>query len=704
MVTLNCDIKNASIAYYGNLSNCEFETEYQTAKDHPIENFYLKCLRNSQSYSRAVGYFRSTVFIVVGVPIIEFAKRGGKIQLICSPKLEQDDVEQITLGYRMRSSKIEQSLISQFDALLADTRTAFGAKTLATLISTGCLEIKLAEPVGPKGLYHEKLGLFSDGLGHTVSFKGSSNETWGGWHDSGNFESIEVFCSWRAGLEGSRVQKHIEHFQSLWAENDPHVAVTGFPATVEEYIKKFAASNIDELLPPAAISHQSTSRKALPHQEAAISAWEEHGRRGILEHATGSGKTFTALLALRKHLLQGLPALVLVPSVLLLEQWVKEIATELPDATIHPAGGGHDEWKHGDILKSMTDPDPTLGPRIVLAMMPTASQFAFYSKVCSGEHLLLVADEVHQLGSPNNSSIFELNAGARLGLSATPKRYGDPEGTHRLFSYFEGVIPPPITLQDAVNAGRLVPYQYHPHAIHLSAIEADEWRKKSRMIQVEILKKKTNTNEPPPLSERAKMLLIKRSRIAKKATAKIQLTVDIIKEHFEEGQSWLVYCEDSEQLNDIKSALHDAGYKHLEYHSNMSGDRNATMAWFRSYGGILLSIKCLDEGVDIPDVSHALILASSQNPRQFIQRRGRVLRKSPGKHIAVIHDAIVIPVDAEKEPEQISLLKSELLRAIEFANSASNSAASAELRSIAINLGINPDEIMGDVGSEDDEL
>lgn len=704
MSILNCNTKNESVAYYRNLSNCEFETEYRTAKDHPIEQFYIKCLINSQSYCRAVGYFRSTVFIVVGVPVIEFAKRGGKIQLICSPKLEHDDVEQITLGYRLRSATVEHSLISQFNALLADTRTAFGAKVLATLISTGCLEIKLAERVGQKGLYHEKLGLFSDGLGNTVSFKGSSNETWAGWHDNGNFESIEVFCSWRAGLEGARVQKHVEHFKSLWAENDPHVAVTRFPATVEEYMKKFAASNIDELLIPTAISHQSTSRKALPHQESAISAWEEHGRRGILEHATGSGKTFTALLALRKHLLQGLPALVLVPSVLLHEQWAKEIAAELPDATVLLAGGGFDRWKHGERLKSMTDPDPTLGPRIVLAMMPTASQLAFYSKVCGGEHLLLVADEVHQLGSPSNSRIFELNAGARLGLSATPKRYGDHEGTNHLLAYFEGVILPPITLQDAVNAGRLVPYEYHPHAIHLSVIEADDWRKESRMIQLEILKQKADADGNRALSERAKMLLIKRSRIAKKATAKIQLAVNIINEYFEEGQSWLVYCEDSEQLNDIKIALHDAGYKHLEYHSNMSGDRDATMAWFRSYGGILISIKCLDEGVDIPDVSHALILASSQNPRQFIQRRGRVLRKSPGKHIAVIHDALVIPVDAEKEPEQISLLKSELLRAIEFANSAINKTAGAELRSIAINLGINPEEIMGDVGSEDDEL
>jgi superfamily II DNA or RNA helicase len=136
----------------------------------------------------------------------------------------------------------------------------------------------------------------------------------------------------------------------------------------------------------------------------------------------------------------------------------------------------------------------------------------------------------------------------------------------------------------------------------------------------------------------------------------------------------------------------------------MAGDRHATLDWFKTFGGLLVSIRCLDEGVDIPAVSHALILASSQNPRQFIQRRGRVLRRSEGKHFAVIHDAIVTPVSLELEPEQTSLLKAEMLRSIEFANHAVNKSAAAELRSIAAGLGFDPD-VQSDVGIEegDDE-
>jgi superfamily II DNA or RNA helicase len=146
------------------------------------------------------------------------------------------------------------------------------------------------------------------------------------------------------------------------------------------------------------------------------------------------------------------------------------------------------------------------------------------------------------------------------------------------------------------------------------------------------------------------------------------------------------------------------GHNPIEYHSSMEGNRAATLAWFRRYGGILVSIKCLDEGVDIPSVSHAIILASSQNPRQFIQRRGRVLRKSEGKLFATIHDAIVIPIGLEEEPEQGSLLKSEFLRAIEFSKSSLNKSAGAELREIAREVGFDPDEMIIDAIEEDGDL
>lgn len=689
-------------AYSGNLSALDLETEYRSLKDDPVGNFYVRCLREASTYDRAVGYFRSTVFLVVGPAVIEFARRGGTIRMICSPDLDHGDIEQIAVGYAQRSESIADTLIAQFDALLADRRTAFAARTLATLISTGSLEIKIAERRDRRGIYHEKIGIFSDSLGNRVSFKGSTNETWSGWHSNGNFESIEVFCSWRAGLEAKRVARHSRHFETLWSQHDPDIEVSAVPATVREYMQRYAATKLDELITEPA-QREPTRRSPLPHQVSAIDAWKLQGRRGVFEHATGSGKTFTAIIAIREHLAEGKPALVLVPSRLLLEQWAKELADEIPEAVMLLAGAGHSRWKGSSRLRGMTDSDASLGPRLVVATMPTASSDEFRKGVAQGDHLLVVADEVHQIGSPQNSLFLQVDAGSRLGLSATPQRYGDPDGTAKIFDYFGAVVPPPITLADAVATGRLVPYEYHPHPIHLTATEAEEWLKETKAIQQEIARSKTDEGGGKILSDRARMMLIKRARIAKKASAKIKLAADVLESEFEAGQSWLIYCEDGGQLTDVLIALREKGMSPIEYHSNMSGDRDATMDWFKSYGGVLVSIRCLDEGVDIPAVSHALILASSQNPRQFIQRRGRVLRQAPGKALAVIHDAIVTPVDPEDEKDQLGLLRAELVRSVEFANHALNRMAGADLREIAINMGINPDDFDEREGDEDDE-
>ena len=686
---------------FGNLSALDFRTEYRSLKENPAADFYRRCLSHSSGYKRAVGYFKSSIFLVVGSSVIDFARRGGKISLICSPQLDSEDIDSIALGYARRSERITETLIEQFEALLLDQSTAQSARVLATLISFGILEIKLAVRSDRKGLYHEKIGIFSDTVGNRVSFKGSANETWSAWHQGGNFESIEVFCSWRGGLETQRVDRHEAHFDALWSENDPDVEVFPFPSKAVDHLKKAAFKGLNDVtsenlpLPPP-------RRSALPHQHAAILAWINQGRRGIFEHATGSGKTFTALLAIREHVSRGLPAVILVPSRLLLEQWALELRAEIPDAALLIAGAGNDRWRIPNRLRSMTDSDTSFGARVVLATMQTASMPEFVGNVAAGEHLLIVADEVHQLGSEQNSRIMSLASGSRLGLSATPQRYGDPEGTGRIFEYFGSIVPPSVTLVDAIQAGRLVPYEYYPHPINLSEAEAVEWKEVTNSIRQEIAKQRSDENGRKQIGEKAKLLLIRRARIAKKAAAKVELAGQVLKETFERGQSWLIYCEDSDQLSKIMDVLKEKGFDPIEYHSNMTGDRDATMIWFRSFGGILVSIRCLDEGVDIPAVSHALILASSQNPRQFIQRRGRVLRRSPEKSVAAIHDAIVVPLSAEREPEQVSLLRSELLRSIEFAKNAINRDAAAELRSIAIHVGVAASDLSGE-GFEDDD-
>ena len=204
----------------------------------------------------------------------------------------------------------------------------------------------------------------------------------------------------------------------------------------------------------------------------------------------------------------------------------------------------------------MTSSGQSPSGRIVLATMQTASTERFRKGIMDGNHLLLVADEVHQIGSPENSKVLEIDAGARLGLSATPVRYGDPDGTQKIFHYFGGVIPPPFTLTDAIKCGRLVPYEYYPHAITLTAEEAEQWQKISHEISVEVAKLKDKETGHILANERVKMLLIRRSRIAKKAARKVELAREVFRADFHEGQHWLVYCED--WINLPKSCAHCA--------------------------------------------------------------------------------------------------------------------------------------------------
>jgi superfamily II DNA or RNA helicase len=687
------------IGGYEDLSKLPLDSHYRTGERDPVTGFYKPCLDASVTYDRAVGYFRSSIFAVVGQPFLDFARRGGKARFICSPSITEEDAKAIESGYLQREQAIERAITRDVDELLSDPASDHRAKLLATFIKFGTLDIKVAIRSGGNGIYHEKIGIFSDGNSHHVSFLGSANETWSAWHAEGNHESIEVFRSWLSTDE-IRVQSHRKIFDLLWKGETLGVDTIEFPEAQRRKILSVAAPGLDDPTVDTPRPMNSGRRRLMPHQAKAIELWEKAGRRGVFEHATGSGKTFTAIEAIKKHLTTGEPALVLVPSQLLHEQWKREILEEIPDASVLMAGSGHIKWKDRGRLRSQTSPGLGMN-RVVIATMQTASTDAFINGLYQGDHLLIVADEIHQIGSPKNSIALTIQSGASLGLSATPIRYGDPEGTQRIFTSFGSVIPPAITLQDAIAAGRLVNYEYFPHAVHLSDEESELWKKLTKQISFELARSKKN-DYSTGLSDKAKMLLIQRSRIAKKARVKTGLATNVIKKEFTEGQSWLVYCEDSDQLNEMLLKLRAEGLRPLEYHSNMSGEKADALNWFKKFGGVLVSIKCLDEGVDIPGISHAFILASSQNPRQFIQRRGRVLRKSAEKNLAVIHDAIVVPVDPESESEQISLLKAELIRALEFANSALNKGAGADLRRIALEMGIDPSPD-GEAAIEEDQ-
>jgi superfamily II DNA or RNA helicase len=706
----------------GDLSKLDLKTSYHKGQDNIADDFYLPCMERSQEYDRAVGYFRSSIYTLAWPSLKEFVREGGKIRIICSPVLASEDRAAIEEGYSARSeSEVGEQLESEIKDMLNNPVLSKPTRVLASLVAMGVIDFKLAfggKESDPrhKRLFHDKVGIFRDSAekddSNSVVFKGSMNETWSGLSADGNLESVDVFVSWGDKRDTDRVDSEISYFEDLWNDVYPDAKVQDFPDVAQEAL--VSASEVDEW--PELVDEindeieraRSNSpdqgpdpRIPFPHQQNAIDAWEDQGRRGILKHATGSGKTFTALCAIRKSLQEGEIPVVFVPGKELLAQWKEELRSTNQDLEpkLLVCGGGNNEWRKEGLLRSWTRPKGDA--RIVLTTVQTATTPDFKKLLQDGEHLFFVGDEVHRMGSEKNREILSFDSGPRLGLSATPERFSDPEGTNALFNYFNGIVDPPYTLSDAIDDGRLTPYFYHVHKVKLKPHEQDQWEEETRKISQLYAQAHSGDNPDEELLERINNYQIQRARIIKKAYNKTERAIEVISQNYKPGQRWLVYCEGKDQLNQVLNSLRDAGLNALEYHSKMEGDREQTLNYFEDNGGIVVSIKCLDEGVDIPNATHALILASSKNPREFIQRRGRVLRKSDNKHIAKVHDMVVMPNQMDTESPVTSIIESELGRAIKFGEDAQNPKAVADLKSIALEAGIDY-KVVADEGFEHD--
>ncbi|MCI1857474.1 MAG: DEAD/DEAH box helicase family protein [Sporolactobacillus sp.] len=699
-------------------------TSYNKA-DHDIaEMFYLPCMRNAVFYDRISGYFGSTIYIIVWDALREFIENDGKIRLVCSPYVSDEDAAALANGYSAKNDEIlASSLAKEVQALFGDPYLTAPAKLLAYMISKGIIDVKIAIPTGNESpnsrrLFHDKVGIFTDREECKVGFRGSMNETFKGLSSDGNMESIDVFPNWLDSRDAERVDDASDFFEKLWAESVQGIIVYRFPNASKEILRtKAEGVQWRELLDEIHVIENKTkrwkpsnhigSRTPRPHQINALDAWVKNSRRGILEHATGSGKTFTAMCAIHDAFKRNEVVLVLVPSRDLLKQWNRELRKTLLDDKIYYllCGDNNSEWKKPGILASWTS-DGGSTHRIILATMDTACSEDFIKNISQGKHLFVVADEVHRLGSPRRRNALNISTGARLGLSATPRRYGDPEGTSALFEYFGGLVPPPYTLNDAIKSGVLTKYFYNPLTIELTDKEQKNWNDITNQISKLIARLNSNdsTNVNITSNTKLKQLLIKRARIVKNASGKKQLAINLLRSEYKEGQSWIIYCDNITQLKAVLNKAIDAGFDAFEYYADMAGDRDETLRYFSKNGGVLVSIKCLDEGVDIPSTTHALILASSQNPREFIQRRGRILRNSPGKLFAHLYDAITVPViEDEETPKSMSIIMGELSRAIHFGMGAENPACITDLKNIAVDFQIDYNNLQNTGIEEEDD-
>ncbi|MCZ7393377.1 MAG: DEAD/DEAH box helicase family protein [Candidatus Methanoperedens sp.] len=718
------DIMNPS------LISITLKPEYNTEDDDIIREFYAPCLKVSKFYDRAIGYFRANIYRELGEDLLNFVIAGGKVRIVCSPDIPVSDEDAAREGYALRNSRSthnqEASLVDILEVMSNNPKESDCLEMLRLLIECGSLDLFIATRIG--GIYHRKIGAFYDAQENIVAFSGSGNETQmaissiEGW---GNDEEFDVYRSWGNNFESSKALKKMQYLHKLFSVGTKHTKVRPLNEVEREVLARFRSHKSFEDCRPGAhlrtssLMDKTDKPKYTPYyyQRQAINAWNNAGKIGMFLMATGTGKTITALFAISSLIQEGKVIVILVPSKILLSQWNEEIRYIYPHVPILLAGGGYD-WK-AITEKRMYVSKQSL-PRIILATMSTAATGDFIKFLQQAENPVLVADEVHRLGSPiNRRIIMEIQFKERLGLSATPERLFDPEGDNALKNAFgtEPVFYLPLggkvrlsedDQKDVPILGKFLSrYNYFFEVVHLNLEEQGRWDELTSKIKIYIAKKMQKNSNNRLLFDDSGLqnLLIQRARILKHAEAKVDCAYRIVSERYPADGRWIIYCEDEEQLRRVTEVIRNqtVGINVVTYYSKMdSTERDRTLGYFEQHPSIIVSIRCLDEGVDIPEVDGAIILASSKNPREYIQRRGRVLRKAKGKQKATIIDAIVLPNSVSQEDEYaIPIVRGELARAWKFAQLAENQEVTHKLWRLAQEYGVDI-ESDAQIGLQDD--
>lgn len=674
------------------LKDQHFLEEYRTGTNNFVDEFYKKAFKESIEYWRAVGYFRSSALEAFGSTLQGFLQEGGKIKLITSVELTEEDVNAIEEGISSKKEICEKRINSIIDTEFNEN-IGNGVSKLAKLLEIGRLEIKVAMPKNGRGIYHEKVGLFFDKEGNYLAFSGSANESNNAFEN--NYECIEVFTSWN---DKSRAEKKKKHFETLWNEINNDCYVFDFPEAAKlEIIRK-----VNTIYPHSTYKDffKETKKKNIPtlppwlklrdYQKEAINKWIQNDGKGIWAMATGSGKTITSLAG-ATHLLNSLqtgyvPLVVVVPYMHLVEQW----ATEGQNFNIDfiKCNSDYAHWEN-DINHALTN--SIHDKKILIPILTTTGTYKtdrFQKQIAKLDNILLIVDEVHNFGSKDIRKHYIQNTRFRLGLSATPKRHMDDEGSQAILDYFGDVIYT-YDLKDAIRDGNLTPYYYYPIFVNLTADEEQEYYEISVKISKQVAMGMDIENPQSSL----KLLLMKRAKIVATALNKTEALKNLlIEEDLIHSYHNLFYTaakierdDDGYELrmvNKIVDLLREMGMQVDKFTADETKDQRKYLIekLAKNYIQGLVAIRCLDEGVDIPSVERAFILSSSSNPKEFIQRRGRVLRQSKetGKKFAYIYDFIVIP-----NPENVNLdtatfrmernyLEKEFIRFQEFAEIAEN--------------------------------
>ncbi len=651
----------------------EISPSYNSANSDIVNEFYNKVLSESNRYDRISGFFNSTSLAVAARGIDKFIKNNGHMRLICGAQLDEDDLKSINNSKELKHI-IDKKFLNEYNSI-EDEIVKNHVKVLGWMIANGFLEIKIginkkSDGSFSNGMLHSKIGIMYDECGDSLLFNGSVNETAYGWRN--NIESLKVFFSWRTPEYMDDDKKDFENF---WNGSDPSLAIFDVPKATKNKLIEIAPKSKKELyeLP------LNKKPKLRDYQKTALNSWLENDMRGIFSMATGTGKTFTALSCFDKLSSEKtqLMTVIICPQKHLISQWEQNLENFEYKGEILHAYGDNPNWS-SEFLSYIGDLESGLMKKlIVFSTFNSFSKEKFIDKIkfYDGE-ILLIVDEVHGVGSTDfRKGLIADKYDYRLGLSATPEIKDDFERTDLVYNYFGGITYN-YDLKKAIDNGFLTKYNYHPEFIDLNNEELNDYIEYTHKMSLYLGKKELKPREEITLRKYQR----KRRNIINNAEEKMSFLKKFLRTH-QDIKDLIIYCTES-QIGEIRRYLDELGISNHKFTGeestkkiNGKSERDRILELFaKGHYQVLIGIKCLDEGVDVPSTKTAILMASTLNSRQHVQRRGRVLRKSPGKDSADIYDLIVFP-KIKNEPDYIKrILKNEQLRYDEYANLAYNYA------------------------------
>lgn len=686
------------------------QKEYRSPKNDIVGDMFIPILSNAISYKRSVGFFSSTSLIEVTKGISQLVKNNGKIQIVASPKLSEEDICAIKLGYEKRKEVIEKKLLGELKeetSYLASERL----NLLANLISNGTLSLKIAfTDTGTEvGIYHEKLGVFEDEEENMIAFDGSMNESLTAMRY--NYESVNVYCEWE-DEDKERANSKIKAFEKIWNDCEKNLKVVDFPDISAKIIEKYRThdlsssdyeldkqelkykTSIDEDLCIAdSVKIESNLFFIFPeqieprqHQLGAITQFVKNNYQCLFAMATGTGKTLTSLFSVNEicKSIDIKSIIIIVPLKDLVDQWAEDIEKYFSGEVILVRSGL--EWKSKIESRNLLKILSPVKEQERCVVITTYDSFTENDEKLlisfSPENSLIIADEVHKFGADTYSKKLPEQLVYRLGLSATPKRPYDNKGTAAIFDYFcPNGNAYEFTIEQAIYADMLCHYNYYPILVSLTEEEMEVYEE----ISEKISRLSTYIETYGADSEEKKSLeqmLKQRHRIIERAQNKKELFLEtMILEINKYKNKTIIFCPDGQDDNNndlltlYKTELWNRlveNKKILVMNEYVQGTKKEIIEKFTKDSiDILFAKQRLNEGIDIPAAKRAFFIASSTSEREFIQRRGRVLRKSPGKTLAEIFDFIVLPPNTSYSHSK-NIVDSELKRAMDFVKTADN--------------------------------